>query len=179
MPPFLFLVLLFCSLLSASLLHHLLVLCLLLQQFLHPLLVFRSTVQNHWVVEGSAIRSNVTHQINYAWLHMTQTNYYMTSISHHLVNAALTKCRLKGKIDTHPIPCLYMSSSSDLATLQGSPQKNMDTGTPLGRGIGSKAFPVIWPWLQLNQFCSKNRKRWTINPKPRVFHLLHINETII
>ena len=27
-----------------------------------------------------------------------------TSIPHHLVNAALTKCRLKRKIDTHPIP---------------------------------------------------------------------------
>ena len=41
--------------------------------------------------------------------------------------------------------CLYVSSSSDLATLQGSPQKHMDTGIPLGRGNGSKAFPVIRP----------------------------------
>jgi hypothetical protein len=35
---------------------------------------------------------------------MTQNNYYTTSISHHLVNVALTKCRLKRKIGTHPIP---------------------------------------------------------------------------
>ena len=37
------------------------------------------------------------------------------------------------------------SSSSDFATLQGSLQKHMGTGTPLGRGNGSKAFPVIRP----------------------------------
>jgi hypothetical protein len=35
---------------------------------------------------------------------MTQNNYYTTLISHHLVNAALTKYRLKRKIGTHPIP---------------------------------------------------------------------------
>jgi hypothetical protein len=35
---------------------------------------------------------------------MTHNNYYTTSISHHLVNTALTKCRLKRKIGTHPIP---------------------------------------------------------------------------
>ena len=35
---------------------------------------------------------------------MTQNNYYTTSIPHHLVNAALTKCRLKCKIETPPIP---------------------------------------------------------------------------
>jgi hypothetical protein len=35
---------------------------------------------------------------------MKQNNYYTASISHHLVNAALTKCRLKRKIRTHPIP---------------------------------------------------------------------------
>ena len=35
---------------------------------------------------------------------MTQNNYYTTSIPHHLVNTALTKCRLKCKIETHPIP---------------------------------------------------------------------------
>jgi len=35
---------------------------------------------------------------------LTQNKYYTTSISHHLVNAALTKCRLKRKIGTHPIP---------------------------------------------------------------------------
>ena len=37
---------------------------------------------------------------------MTQNNYYTTSISHHLVNMALTKCRLKRKIGTHLIPML-------------------------------------------------------------------------
>ena len=41
--------------------------------------------------------------------------------------------------------CLYVSFSSDLATLQGSPQKHMGTGTPLDRGNESKAFSVIWP----------------------------------
>ena len=41
--------------------------------------------------------------------------------------------------------CLYVSSSSDLATLQGSPQKHMGTRTPLGRGNGSKAFLVNRP----------------------------------
>jgi hypothetical protein len=55
-------------------------------------------------MEGSATNAIVTKQINHARLHMTQNNYYTTSISHHLVNAALTKCRLKRKIGTHPVP---------------------------------------------------------------------------
>ena len=41
----------------------------------------------------------VTKQKNHARCHMIQT-----SIPHHLVNAVLTKCRLKHKIRTHPIP---------------------------------------------------------------------------
>ena len=59
----------------------------------------RSTAQNHRAVEGSAKTTIVTKQKNHARCHMTQT-----SIPHHLVNAALTKCRLKCKIGTHPIP---------------------------------------------------------------------------
>jgi hypothetical protein len=55
-------------------------------------------------VEGFAINTIVTKQINHTRLHMTQNNYYTTSISHHLVNAALMKCRLKHKIGTHPVP---------------------------------------------------------------------------
>jgi hypothetical protein len=54
-------------------------------------------------VEGSATNTIVTKQINHARFHMTKNNYYTTSIPHHLVNAALMKCRLKRKIRTHPI----------------------------------------------------------------------------
>jgi hypothetical protein len=55
-------------------------------------------------VEGSATNAIVTKQINHARFHMTQNNYYTTSIPCHLVNAALTKCRLNRKIGTYPIP---------------------------------------------------------------------------
>ena len=55
-------------------------------------------------MERSATNTIVTKQKNHDICHMTQNNYYTTSIPHHLVNAALTKCRLKGKIGTHPIP---------------------------------------------------------------------------
>ena len=48
-------------------------------------------------------------------------------------------------LNSPPNICLYVSSSSDLATLQGSPQKHMDIETPLGRGNGSKAFLIIRP----------------------------------
>jgi hypothetical protein len=56
------------------------------------------------VVKGSVTNAIITKQINQARFHMTQNNYYTTSIPHHLVNAALTKCRLKRKIGTYPIP---------------------------------------------------------------------------
>ena len=72
-----------------------------------------------------------------------------TSIHHHLVNAALTKCRLKRKIGTYPIHLPVRASSSDLATLQGSPQKHMGTETPLSRGNESKAFLVALHFLEL------------------------------
>ena len=35
---------------------------------------------------------------------MREPEKWTTSISHHLVNTTLTKCRLKRKIGTHPIP---------------------------------------------------------------------------
>ena len=52
----------------------------------------------------SATNAIVTKQKNHARFHMTQNNYHTTSIHHHLINAALTKCRLKRKIGTHLIP---------------------------------------------------------------------------
>jgi hypothetical protein len=55
-------------------------------------------------VERSTTNAIVTKQINHARFHMTQNNYYTISIPHHLVNAALTKCRLKRKIGTYLIP---------------------------------------------------------------------------
>jgi hypothetical protein len=66
-----------------------------------------------------------------------------------------------------------------MSTLQESPQKHMETGTSLGRGFGLNAFPVNGPFLQSNQFLSNYQKQSTINPKPRLFHFLHINEPII
>jgi hypothetical protein len=57
-------------------------------------------------VERSATNAIVTKQINHSRFYMTQNNYYTTSIAHHLVNVVLTKCRLKHKIRTHPIPLL-------------------------------------------------------------------------
>ena len=52
-------------------------------------------VKKNYVLKLHKIHGCVVDRLN---------NYYATSISHHLVNAALTKCRLKHKIDTHPIP---------------------------------------------------------------------------
>ena len=109
-PFLLFLVLLFCSLLCTSLLHHLLVLCLPPQQFLHPFLVFRLDlsvdpllkITEQW--RGLQQMQLLQNKKNHARCHMTQNNYYTTLIHHHLVNAALTKCRLKRKTETHPIP---------------------------------------------------------------------------
>ena len=99
----LFLVLLFCSLLSASLLHHLLVLCLPPQQFLHPFLVFRLDLSVDPLLKiierwRGLQKMQLLQNKNHARCHMTQT-----TIPHHLVHAALMKCRLKRKIGTHPI----------------------------------------------------------------------------
>ena len=76
---------------------------------------------------------------------MTQNTYYTTSISHHLVNAALTKCRLKGKIGTHPTPLPIRVLFIGLRYLARITAKAHGTRTPLGRGNGSKAFAVILP----------------------------------
>jgi hypothetical protein len=36
--------------------------------------------------------------------------------------------------------------------LQGSPQKHIGTGTPVGKGSGSKAVPVNGPFLKFNKY---------------------------
>jgi hypothetical protein len=44
-----------------------------------------------------------------------------------------------------------VSWSSDLSTLQGSPQKHIDNGTLVGKGSGSKAVPVNGPFLNFDK----------------------------
>jgi hypothetical protein len=40
---------------------------------------------------------------------------------------------------------LYVASSSEISTLQGSPQKHMGIGTPLESGFGTYGLSVIRP----------------------------------
>jgi hypothetical protein len=105
----------------------------------------RSTAQNHRAVEGSVTNAIVTKQINHARLHMTK----IINTQHQFLTIfPMRRWRSIGsnaKLEHIQYLCLYVSSSSDLATLQGSPHQHMSTGTPLGRGNGSKAFSVIRP----------------------------------
>jgi hypothetical protein len=44
-----------------------------------------------------------------------------------------------------------------LSTLQGSPQKHIDTGTPVGKGSGSKAVPVKGPFLNFDKIYNNHK----------------------
>jgi hypothetical protein len=41
--------------------------------------------------------------------------------------------------------------------LQGSPQKHIGTGTPVGKGSGSKAVPVKGPFLNFDKIYKNHR----------------------
>ena len=101
----------------------------------------RSIAQNHRAVKGSVKNAIVIKQKNHARCHMTQT-----SIPHHLVNTTLTKCRLKRKIETHPIPlsiCVLLIGLGYLTRIAAKAHGHWNTTRQRQRVEGISGHPVI------------------------------------
>jgi hypothetical protein len=77
---------------------------------------------------------------------MTENNYYTTLISHHLVNVALTKCRLKRKIGPHPIPlriCVLFIKLGHLAKITAKAHGHWNTTRQRQWVEGISGHPAI------------------------------------